>query len=64
MRKNNYAADPLLRSFGVSISNQFAKVEGRVLPVPKVSTSHIFHVIYIFHNDQYLKSLLLEYCED
>ncbi|KAJ4720457.1 Argonaute family protein [Melia azedarach] len=40
VRKNNYAADPLLRSFGVSISNQFAKVEGRVLPVPKLKVGN------------------------
>lgn len=37
LRTNNYNADPLLRSFGISIDNQFIEVRGRVLPTPNVS---------------------------
>lgn len=33
---SNYKADPLLGSAGISISEQFTQVEGRVLPAPKL----------------------------
>lgn len=39
LKINNYDAEPLLRSCGISISNNFTQVEGRVLPAPKV---HIY----------------------
>ena len=59
MKTNNYEADPLLRSCGISISTQFTQVEGRVLPAPRVltfvnkSSSFLygFLVIFlVFHN--------------
>ncbi|CAN4108534.1 unnamed protein product [Withania somnifera] len=36
LRTSNYKADPLLGSAGISISDQFTQVEGRVLPTPKL----------------------------
>ncbi|KMZ57729.1 Protein argonaute 4A [Zostera marina] len=36
LRNNNYASDPLLKSCGISISNQFTQVDGRVLSPPKL----------------------------
>jgi hypothetical protein len=38
MKSNNYAAEPMLRSCGITISSQFTQVQGRVLPAPKVSS--------------------------
>ncbi|KAK4375690.1 hypothetical protein RND71_006367 [Anisodus tanguticus] len=35
LKINNYDAEPLLRSSGVSISSNFTQIEGRVLPAPK-----------------------------
>ncbi|CAN4100697.1 unnamed protein product [Withania somnifera] len=35
LKINNYDAEPLLRSCGVSISSNFTQVDGRVLPAPK-----------------------------
>lgn len=37
LKTSNYKADPLLGSAGISISDQFTQVEGRILPTPKVS---------------------------
>ena len=64
MKSNNYEADSLLRSCGISISTQFTQVEGRVLSAPRVLHFSIsqfifflpfflygFHVIFfVFHN--------------
>ncbi|CAN4111345.1 unnamed protein product [Withania somnifera] len=36
LKNSNYKADPLLGSAGISISDQFTQVEGRVLPTPKL----------------------------
>ena len=36
LKRSNYDAEPMLRSCGISISNGFTQVEGRVLPAPKV----------------------------
>uniref|UniRef100_A0A7N0SX97 Argonaute 4 n=1 Tax=Kalanchoe fedtschenkoi TaxID=63787 RepID=A0A7N0SX97_KALFE len=36
LKINNYAAEPLLKSCGISISNNFSEVEGRVLSAPKL----------------------------
>ncbi|MQM02796.1 hypothetical protein Taro_035569 [Colocasia esculenta] len=36
LKQSNYAADPMLKACGVSISSQFMQVEGRVLPPPKL----------------------------
>lgn len=36
LKINNYDAEPMLRSCGVSINSNFTQVEGRVLPPPKV----------------------------
>ncbi|GFZ13050.1 argonaute family protein [Actinidia rufa] len=35
LKINNYDAEPMLRSCGISISTNFTQVEGRVLPAPK-----------------------------
>ncbi|GFZ18059.1 argonaute family protein [Actinidia rufa] len=35
LKINNYDAEPMLRSCGVSIGNNFTQIEGRVLPAPK-----------------------------
>ncbi|KAG5566366.1 hypothetical protein RHGRI_002081 [Rhododendron griersonianum] len=35
LKVNNYDAEPMLRSCGISINNNFTQVEGRVLPAPK-----------------------------
>uniref|UniRef100_A0A803LTC3 Argonaute 4 n=1 Tax=Chenopodium quinoa TaxID=63459 RepID=A0A803LTC3_CHEQI len=36
MRRSNYAAEPLLRTCGITINNEFMQVEGRVLAAPKL----------------------------
>ncbi|KAE9463330.1 hypothetical protein C3L33_04746, partial [Rhododendron williamsianum] len=36
LKVNNYDAEPMLCSCGVSINNNFTQVEGRVLPAPKL----------------------------
>ncbi|XP_057981140.1 protein argonaute 4B-like, partial [Malania oleifera] len=36
LRTNNYEADPMLRSSGISISSQLTEIEGRVLPAPRL----------------------------
>ncbi|XP_016487831.1 protein argonaute 4A-like [Nicotiana tabacum] len=36
LKTSNYKADPLLGSAGISISDQFTQVEGRILPTPKL----------------------------
>jgi eukaryotic translation initiation factor 2C len=38
MKSNNYAAEQMLRSCGITISSQFTQVQGRVLTAPKVSS--------------------------
>lgn len=38
LKRNNYDAEPMLRSCGIAINNNFTQVEGRVLPAPKVFT--------------------------
>ncbi|XP_031265880.1 protein argonaute 4A-like [Pistacia vera] len=40
LRTNNYNADPLLRSFAISIDNQFTEVRGRVLPTPSLKVGN------------------------
>ncbi|KAL1545514.1 Protein argonaute-4 [Salvia divinorum] len=40
LRINNYGAEPMLRSCGVSISSSFTQVEGRVLPTPKLKVGN------------------------
>ncbi|KAL1817283.1 hypothetical protein DCAR_0521706 [Daucus carota subsp. sativus] len=36
LRINNYADEPLLRACGVSVSNNFTQVEGRILAAPRL----------------------------
>ncbi|XP_052186321.1 protein argonaute 4-like [Diospyros lotus] len=36
LKVNNYDAEPMLRSCGISISTNFTQVEGRVLPPPRL----------------------------
>ncbi|CAN4099094.1 unnamed protein product [Withania somnifera] len=40
LKINNYDAEPLLRSCGVSISSNFTQVDGRVLPAPKLKAGN------------------------
>ncbi|XP_010653696.1 protein argonaute 4A [Vitis vinifera] len=40
MKSNNYEADSLLRSCGISISTQFTQVEGRVLSAPRLKAGN------------------------
>ncbi|GKD15106.1 argonaute 4-like protein [Tanacetum coccineum] len=40
LKINNYDAEPLLKSCGISISNSFTQVEGRVLQAPKLKVGN------------------------
>ncbi|RAL43137.1 hypothetical protein DM860_009919 [Cuscuta australis] len=40
LKINNYDAEPLLRSCGVSIGSNFTQIEGRVLPSPKLKVGN------------------------
>ncbi|KAK4408330.1 protein argonaute 4 [Sesamum angolense] len=40
LKINNYDAEPMLRSCGISISNNFTQVEGRILPTPKLKVGN------------------------
>ncbi|XP_019155598.1 PREDICTED: protein argonaute 4-like [Ipomoea nil] len=40
LKINNYDAEPLLRSCGISISSNFTQVEGRILPAPKLKVGN------------------------
>ena len=42
LKKNNYDAEPMLRSCGIAINSNFIQVEGRVLPAPKVVLAFVF----------------------
>ncbi|KAJ6747701.1 TRANSLATION INITIATION FACTOR 2C putative-RELATED [Salix koriyanagi] len=45
MKSNNYAAEPMLRSCGITISSQFTHVQGRVLTAPKLKAGNDEDVI-------------------
>ncbi|GAA0185092.1 translation initiation factor [Lithospermum erythrorhizon] len=40
LRTSNYNADPLLGASGVSMSNHFTKVDGRILPAPQLTVGN------------------------
>ncbi|KAF3454052.1 hypothetical protein FNV43_RR04499 [Rhamnella rubrinervis] len=40
LKTNNYGAEPLLRSCGISISTNFTQVDGRVLPAPRLKVGN------------------------
>ncbi|EEF35008.1 protein argonaute 4B [Ricinus communis] len=40
MKSNNYGADPILRSCGITISSQFTQLEGRVLTAPRLKVGN------------------------
>ncbi|GAB2215125.1 hypothetical protein Droror1_Dr00019501 [Drosera rotundifolia] len=40
LRSSNYDAEPMLRSCGITISSQFAQIEGRVLNAPKLKVGN------------------------
>ncbi|EXB54656.1 Protein argonaute 4 [Morus notabilis] len=40
LKRNNYDAEPMLRSCGIAINNNFTQVEGRVLPAPKLKAGN------------------------
>lgn len=44
LKLNNYDAEPLLKSCGISINSNFTQVEGRVLPAPRVLLSFDFRI--------------------
>jgi hypothetical protein len=37
VRHNNYSADKMAQVFGITVANQMANVQARVLPAPMVS---------------------------
>ncbi|KAL4585182.1 hypothetical protein LXL04_009797 [Taraxacum kok-saghyz] len=41
LKLNNYDAEPLLKSCGISINSGFTQVEGRVLPAPRLKVGNI-----------------------
>ncbi|GAA0158071.1 translation initiation factor [Lithospermum erythrorhizon] len=40
LRISNYDAEPMLRSCGISVNNNFTQIEGRVLPTPKLKVGN------------------------
>ncbi|CAM8969562.1 hypothetical protein QQ045_003373 [Rhodiola kirilowii] len=40
LKINNYAAEPLLKSCGISINDKFTEVEGRILPAPRLKVGN------------------------
>ncbi|KAL4575611.1 hypothetical protein LXL04_022460 [Taraxacum kok-saghyz] len=40
LKLNNYDAEPLLKSCGISINSGFTQVEGRVLPAPRLKVGN------------------------
>lgn len=40
LKRSNYDSEPMLRSCGITISNSFTQVEGRVLPAPKLKVGN------------------------
>ncbi|KAI5674501.1 hypothetical protein M9H77_14865 [Catharanthus roseus] len=40
LKINNYDAEPLLRSCGISIGRNFAEIDGRVLPAPRLKVGN------------------------
>ncbi|GAB4859272.1 Protein argonaute-4 [Ancistrocladus abbreviatus] len=40
LKTSNYNAEPMLRSCGISISNNFSQINGRVLPAPKLKVGN------------------------
>ncbi|KAL6527855.1 Protein argonaute-4 [Orobanche minor] len=40
LKINNYDAEPMLKTCGVSVNNSFTQVEGRVLPTPKLKVGN------------------------
>lgn len=48
LKLSKYDNEPMLRSCGISISTNFAQVEGRVLPAPRVYLKHFNGWIFCF----------------
>uniref|UniRef100_A0A5B7CCF5 Argonaute 4 n=1 Tax=Davidia involucrata TaxID=16924 RepID=A0A5B7CCF5_DAVIN len=60
MRSNNYDAEPMLRSCGISIQSQFTQVEGRVLSAPRLKAGNGEDVIprngrWSFNNKKFVE---------
>ncbi|KAL9373483.1 hypothetical protein Peur_033103 [Populus x canadensis] len=65
MKSNNYAAEPMLRSCGITISSQFTQVQGRVLPAPKLKAGNGEDVIprngrWNFNNKRFFEPSKIE----
>ncbi|KAJ6864172.1 protein argonaute 4A-like [Populus alba x Populus x berolinensis] len=65
MKSNNYAAEPMLRSCGITIISQFTKVQGRVLPAPKLKAGNGEDVIprngrWNFNNKRFFEPSKIE----
>lgn len=54
LKTNNYGAEPLLRSCGISINTNFTQVDGRVLPAPRVFIFSISEQIFLGDLNYYL----------
>lgn len=44
---NNYAADRLVREFGIDVANQMVNVQARVLPPPMVGILQDSHFVVL-----------------
>jgi hypothetical protein len=54
VRHNNYSADKMAQVFGITVANQMANVQARVLPPPMVSImqrSQFDDLCFIFLNN-------------
>ncbi|KAK4492323.1 hypothetical protein RD792_003126 [Penstemon davidsonii] len=65
LKMNNYDAEPLLRSCGVSINNSFTQVEGRVLQPPKIKVGNGEDLFtrngrWNFNNKKFLEAVKVE----
>ena len=71
VRDNNYSADKMAQAFGITVANQMANVQARVLPPPMVSImqhSQFDDLCFLFYlnnskNDLYFNFFQLKYHE-
>ncbi|CAM9002892.1 unnamed protein product [Rhodiola kirilowii] len=65
LKVNNYDAEPLLRSCGISISSNFTQIEGRVLQAPKLKAGNGDEIFprngrWNFNNKQFVQPIKIE----
>ncbi|KAK4477948.1 hypothetical protein RD792_017213 [Penstemon davidsonii] len=65
LKMNNYDAEPLLQSCGVSINNSFTQVEGRVLQPPKIKVGNGEDLFtrngrWNFNNKKFVEAVTIE----